>query len=328
MVHVVIVNYRTINLTLKCLESISIEVLNDGHVQVTVVENASGEAARLRAAISEKGWESWVEVIDAERNGGFSYGNNLAIAAALASAAPPAYFILLNPDTEARGNTIRTLADFMDDHPDAGIGGSSIENQDGSDWPIAFRFPSIASELEQEMRFGPISRLLKKSKITREMTHRAEPVDWVSGACMIIRRNVLDDIGLMDEQFFLYFEEVDFCLRAACKNWTCWYIPQSRIMHLSGESTGASGANHAAKRMPDYWFASRRRFFVKNHGITYACCADIAFIVGLGFFRVRNFLSGRVDMHRPRMLRDFLRTSILFHSASKPETCVSDLRNG
>jgi N-acetylglucosaminyl-diphospho-decaprenol L-rhamnosyltransferase len=209
---------------------------------------------------------------------------------------------------------MRTLADFMDAHPEAGIGGCSIENEDGSSWPIAFRFPSAASELEQEMKFGPVSHLMRNVKIVREMQNAVTAVDWVSGACMIIRKQVFEDIGLMDEGYFLYFEEIDFCLRAHKQGWSCWYIPQSRIMHLSGESTGASGTANAAKRMPDYWFASRSRYFVKNHGIAYARMADCAFILGMTFWRIRNFAFRRHGIHRARMLRDFLRTSVLFKS--------------
>ena len=79
--------------------------------------------------------------------------------------------------------------------------------------------------------------------------------------------------------------------------------------------------------MPDYWFASRSRYFVKNHGIAYARCADMAFLIGLSFCRIRNFFSRRADAHRPRMLRDFLRSSILFRSASFIGKRVGGLHN-
>lgn len=309
---VVIVNYRTSKLTLKCLQTLEAEVKQDGRIRVTVVENASGDTASLQAGIQANQWQSWVTLIDAERNGGFSYGNNLAVSAALAGTSAPRYFVLLNPDTESRGYAMRALANFMDAHPQTGIGGCSIENEDGSAWPIAFRFPSICSELEQEMKFGPVTRLLANVKIVREMKQEAEQVDWVSGACMIVRKSVFDDIGLMDERYFLYFEEIDFCLRAKKKGWSCWYIPQSRIMHMSGESTGASGAASASKRMPDYWFASRSRYFVKNHGIAYARLADIASILGMAFWTLRNALFQRRGIGREKMLRDLLRTSVLF----------------
>lgn len=309
---VVIVNYRTAALTIKCLQSLSAEVQADRAIRVTVVENASGDMAQLEAAVQANGWADWVGLIDAQRNGGFSYGNNLAVTPALASVVPPDYVVLLNPDTETRGTAIRALADFMDTRPDAGIGGSSIENEDGSLWPIAFRFPSACSEIEQEMKFGPLTRLLRHVKIIHEMTDESALVDWVSGACMIIRRTVFDEIGMMDEGYFLYFEEIDFCRRAREKGWSCWYVQASRIMHLSGESTGASGSGNGGKRMPDYWFASRSRYFVKHHGIWYARLADLACIIGMSMWHVRNALFRRRRVSRPMMLRDFLRTSLLF----------------
>lgn len=321
---VVIVNYRTGDLALACLRSLAKEVLEDGRIQVVVVDNASGDLEHLQTGIAANGWSGWVRLIGAERNGGFAYGNNLAISAALASSAPPEYVVLLNPDTEARGTAIRTLANFLDARPNVGIAGSGIENQDGSDWPIAFRFPTIGSELEAEMQFGPLSRLLNKVKIVQEMTRQAAPVDWVSGACMIIRRAVFEKIGLMDERYFLYFEEVDFCRRARQNGWACWYVPQSRIMHISGESTGASGAGNAAKRMPDYWFASRSRYFVKHHGLAYARCADLAYILGKTFWHVRNFLGRQHRVYRQSMLRDFLRTSVLFRGTASIERRIGN----
>lgn len=309
---VVIVNYRTAALTLKCLQSLSAEVQADGAIRVTVVENASMQMAQLESAVQVNGWTRWVRLIDAPRNGGFSYGNNLAIIAALASATPPDYVVLLNPDTETRGIAMRALADFMDARPEAGIGGSSIENEDGSLWPIAFRFPSAFSEIEQAMQFGPLTRLLRHVKIVHEMTSDSAVVDWVSGACMVIRRQVFDEIGMMDEGYFLYFEEIDFCRRAREKGWPCWYVQASRIMHLSGESTGASGSGNGGKRMPDYWFASRSRYFVKHHGVWYARLADLACIAGMAVWHARNALFQRRRQCRPMMLRDFLRTSVLF----------------
>ena len=110
------------------------------------------------------------------------------------------------------------------------------------------------------MRLGVLSRLLEPCVVAppvREEQHRA---DWVSGASMIVlRRSVFDEIGLLDEGYFLYFEETDFCLRARRAGWKCWYVPDSRVVHLVGQSSGLKDDAPVRGPMPRYWFASRSR---------------------------------------------------------------------
>jgi GT2 family glycosyltransferase len=311
---VVIVNYKTAELTRKCLQSLVPEVARDGNFRVVVVENDSGDGSALCSMVEQNGWSDWASVTLAERNGGFSYGNNRGIEPALRWPQPPDYFLLLNSDTEVRAGAISTLVEFMDKHPAVGIAGSSFENPDGSEWPIAFRFPSLASQLEQGMRFGPVTRLLRNSVQARTMGRETAQVDWVAGASMMLRRQVVNDIGLMDERYFLYFEEVDYCLQARRAGWPCWYVPQSRVMHIAGQSTGVSSDDRKLRRMPDYWFASRSRYFVKNHGLTYARLADLAFGLGLLFWTIRIMISGRESSDPKGFLADFWRKSVIFRS--------------
>jgi N-acetylglucosaminyl-diphospho-decaprenol L-rhamnosyltransferase len=312
---VIIVNYKTAGLTIACLRSLEPQIAADPWIRVVVVENDSGDAEAIAAAITEHDWGSWASLVIAERNGGFSYGNNLGIKPALRWSEPPDYFLLLNPDTEVRGRAIQALVEYMDPRPEVGIAGSSFEYPDGSEWPIAFRFPTAWSEFEYGIRLGPISRLLKNRVVAREMGREPAEVDWVSGASMMVRREVIEDVGLMDEGYFLYFEEVDFCLRARRAGWPCWYVPQSRVMHIVGQSTGVSAQERKLDRMPPYWFASRSRYFVTNYGLTYARLADLAFGLGLTFWTVYRLLRRRRSSDPPGMLVDFWRTSVLFQSA-------------
>src|SRR6185295_7165042 len=135
-------------------------------------------------------------------------GNNVAIGSALASAAPPRLVLLLNADTEVRPNAIRILFQFMTEHPEIGIAGSGIENPDGSDWPFAFRFITPYNQLLNGLRLGILDRMFANSVVPRRMRQdRPAPVDWVAGCSMIIRREVFDTIGLLDEGYFLYFDE-------------------------------------------------------------------------------------------------------------------------
>ena len=311
-IRVVIVNYKTAVLTIACLRSLLPEVRADAQIEVVVVENASGDGEAIARAIREHGWESWASLIVAERNGGFSYGNNRGIEGALQRALPPDYFLLLNPDTEVRPGAIQALVSYMDMHKNIGIAGSSYENEDGSEWPIAFRFHTAWSQFEQAIRLGLVSKLLNRRLVARTMGNESAQTDWVAGASMMVRREVIESIGLMDEGYFLYFEEVDFCLRALRAGWSCWYVPQSRIMHISGQSTGVSGKDRKLKRMPTYWFASRSCYFVKNHGLSYAWFADIAYGLGLMLSSVHRLISKQVDSNPPGMFTDFCKTSILF----------------
>lgn len=310
---IVIVNYRTALLTISCLRSLEQEVASSRSMRVVVIDNDSGDAEAIEQSVVENAWQEWVTVIAAERNGGFSYGNNRGIELGLRWAEPPDYFLLLNSDTEVRGSAVTALVEFLDAHPEVGIAGSSFENPDGSDWPHAFRFPSIASQFEQGIRLGVVSRWLRHRIVAMTMgQHEAAKVDWVAGASMMIRRQVIESVGMMDEKYFLYFEEVDYCLQALRSGWQCWYVPQSRVMHICGQSTGVSSPSQNNRPLPDYWFASRSRYFVKNHGPWYARVADLAFIAGFSLRLVRHKLTGKVAIGPSNFFRDFFRSSVIF----------------
>ncbi len=319
---VAIVNYRTADLTIKCLRSLVHEVSTLPGMQVVVVDNASGDgsAAKIAQAIAAEDWASWASLLPSALNGGFASGNNAAIRPALQSADPPPYYLLLNPDTEVRPHALKTLIDFMTAHRDVGIAGSSLEEVDGTLWPYTFRFPSILSELDGGLRLGFVSKLLTKWVIAQAMTQEAQPVDWLPGACMMIRREVFDAIGLMDEAYFLYYEETDFCLQAKRAGWPCWYVPQSRVMHISGQSTGVTGNHSLPKRQPTYLFDSRRRYFVKNHGWLYALLADLVWVLGFMLWEIRRPLQRKPSDDPPYLLWDFVRNSLFlspFHAVIK-----------
>jgi N-acetylglucosaminyl-diphospho-decaprenol L-rhamnosyltransferase len=146
--------------------------------------------------------------------------------------------------------------------------------------------------------------------VARTMTGEEAQVDWLPGASMMIRREVFKSIGLMDEGYFLYYEETDFCLQARRANWSCWYVPQSRVMHIAGQSTGVTDRKAVPRRLPQYWFNSRRRYFTKNHGIFYAALADLAWTVGFVLWRLRRVVQRKPDTDPPKFLEDFLRNSV------------------
>lgn len=307
---VVIVNYRTARLTIDCLRSLAPQV-DPAEMRVVVTDCASGDDSPgvISDAIAANGWSAWTTLMPLERNGGFAYGNNAAIVPAMQSASRPEYVLLLNPDTIARPGAIQALVDFLDAHPQAGIVGSRLEDPDGTPQQSAFRFPSIQSEFEGGIRLGVVSRLLRRYIVARPAADQPHLTDWLAGASMMIRAQVFDAIGYLDERFFMYFEEVDFCRRARRAGWPCWYVPASRVVHLVGQSSGVTDVK-LRKRRPPYWFASRKRYFVKNHGRGYACLADAAWSIGFALWRARRFVQRREDPDPPSLLSDFLRHSV------------------
>ncbi|MFZ2651073.1 MAG: glycosyltransferase family 2 protein [Burkholderiaceae bacterium] len=313
---VVIVNFRVGPLVVDCLRSLKPEVAALPGTRVVVVDNCSndGSVELIASAIESEGWSDWAELQQCEVNGGFSWGNNHAVRPVIRSEHPPAYFWLVNPDTQIRAGALRALVDFMNGHPRVGIAGSSLETSNGTLWPFAFRFPSIWSELENGLRLGVVSALLKSRVVARRMSDQPAQVDWLPGASMMIRREVFDVVGLMDEDYFLYFEETDFCLQARKAGWQCWYVPQSRVMHLAGQSTGVTGKRTVARRLPKYWFDSRRRYFTKNHGRLYAALTDLVWAISFLVWRVRRRVQGKSDPDPPHLLADFLENSAIVNA--------------
>jgi len=309
---VIIVNYRTPELTIDCLHSLVGEVRSLPGTRVVVTDNDSGDGSveRIGAAIEIEGWGDWVSLMPLEQNGGFAYGNNAAIRPTLQSSSPPPYILLLNPDTVVRSGALKTLVDFMNEHPNVGIAGSRLEEPDGTTQYSAFRFHTILSELDLSLRLGILTQLLSRWVVAPPISGKACQTNWVAGASMIVRSEVFETAGLMDEEYFMYYEEMDFCLQAKRAGWSCWYVPQSRVVHLVGQSSGVTDTKRPPKRLPRYWFDSRRRYFLKNHGWLYAAVADATWIFGFTLWRGRRAIQHKPDKDPPKLLGDFLLNSV------------------
>lgn len=303
---IVIVNFETPALVVDCLRSLLAEI--DDQSLIVVVDNGSRDNSVeiLQSAIDLNQWSRKTVVVSLKQNAGYSAGNNAGIRYAQQRSSPT-YFLLLNPDTVIRAGAIQTLVQFMREHPTVGIAGSRLEDPDGTPQRSAFRFPSALGELEGGIRLGLVSRLLSRSVVAPPVRGDAHETDWVAGASMIIRCDVIDQIGLMDDGYFLYFEEVDYCLKARRAGWHIWYVPSSRVVHFVGQSTGVTDMKTPAKRVPEYWFASRRRYFIKNHGWLYAAMANVFWAGGYALWRVRRWLQRKPDNDPPGLLGDFVR---------------------
>jgi GT2 family glycosyltransferase len=283
-------------------------------MRVTVVDSFSedGSVELLRDLIVKKSWGGWVSLVTLDQNEGFAGGNNRGIAHAAQWTRPPRYTLLLNPDTKVRQGAVSCLSRFLDEHPDAGIVGSRLEWESGEGQHAGRRFPGILSEFEGSLRFGPISRLLSNYAVAPPDPEKATPVDWVVGAAMMIRQEVLEQVGLLDEEYFLYFEEVDFCFQARRAGWQTWYIPGSRVIHYVGASSGVTSTEKHG-RCPSYWFESRRRYFLKNYGRATLWAANLAALVGLSLHSARGWFRRTPGNDHEGFLADFVRFNF-FHS--------------
>ena len=308
---VVIVNYRTPALVVDCLRTLAAEAAAEPDLRAVVVDNASGDdsLAVIGSAIRDEAW-TWAELKPLDRNGGFAFGNNAAVRHLLGGPNPPAYIWLLNPDTLVRPGAATALTDFMEAHPAVGIAGGRLEFPDGTPQTAAFRFPSLAAEMEDTIRIGLVTKILGRFRVPGPIRGVPHPTDWVNGASMMVRREVFDTVGLMDEGFFLYFEETDLCRRAKRSGWPVWHVPASRVVHLEGQSTGVTGANLSKKPRPTYWFDSRARYFRKHLGGAYALLADVIFAVGFALWRIQRRVRGKPDPDPPGLLRDFIRHAV------------------
>ena len=305
----VVVNFRTAHLAIKCLRSVSSQtsVLDGG--RVIVIDNAScdGSVEHIADAIRKERWGGWAEVVPLTRNGGFSYGNNCGIAYAKAAGLDFSHVMLLNPDAVLREGALEQLLGFITSASVIGVAGCRIENANGDIEQSAHQMPRAFDELLEGARLNLLERAFRRGQPGSPLNAQPRPCDWVSGAGMIIRREVIDQIGLFDEGFFLYFEEVDFCRRAKAAGWEVWYAPPSTIVHVEGASTGIT---KSTLRRPAYWFASRRRFFVKAYGIGSLILADLLRVVGRLSFLLRKALhlgaATRFDYTPPHFMRDML----------------------
>ena len=314
-VAIITVNYRTSDLTIEAIKSVALERENSAaDIHMYVVDNDSpDDSFRIVDAFLREAGHDWVTLLQAESNGGFAAGNNVVLKSILASDNKPDYVWLLNPDTRLIKGACAELINFMSDN-DVAIAGSRLEDQDGTPQISSFNFPNIFSELCNGARLGFLDSIFKRRITRRDLSDQPEKSDWLAGASVMMKIEVVETVGLMDQSYFLYFEEVDYCLQASHAGYACWYVPASRVYHAVGAATRISESRRAKPRMPAYWFNSRRRFFIKNHGALTLVFADILFIVGYSSWLLRKHLFAREELKNepPYFLRDFIRNSFFY----------------
>ncbi len=230
---IIIVTHNSLSPVGKCLRSLENNPPG-GEYEIIVVDNASGDGT------PEMIGESFplVRLIANEDNRGYSKGVNQAF---LASSGR--YFLILNPDIVVGEDSIDTLVRFMDDTPEAGIAGSKLVFPDGSVQPSCRSFYTVRALFLRRTFLGklfPRARALREHLMSDYDHAEAREIDWIIGACMIVRREAVEEVGLMDERFFLYFEDTDWCYRMKQHGRQVWYVPGSVMVHLYERSSAKS----------------------------------------------------------------------------------------
>ncbi len=254
---IIIVNWNTKDLLHRCLETVqaNIQSAPSALMETIVVDNASqdGSAQMVRKYFPR------VHLIENQENRGFACGNNRAIRESRGR-----YILLLNPDTEVLDNALRVLLDYIDSHPQVGGVGARILNPDGSLQPSCNPFPTLRREWWRLFHLDAL-HLYSTYDMPRWDVEVTQPVDTLLGACLLIRREALEAVGLLDEEYFMYSEEVDLCYRLKSAGWPLYWVPQARVIHYGGQST-----KQVAAEMFLQLYRGKLLYFRKNHGSIFA----------------------------------------------------------
>lgn len=235
---IVIVNYNTREDLDRCLATIPDSAVGMSY-QTIVVDNAShdGSAEMVRKR------HPWATVIEADHNGGYAYANNIGLrrAGLEGAKAAPRYALLLNPDTLLPPKGLTQMVQFMDANPDIGVSGPKLVRRDGSlDKACRRSFPTPAASFFRISGLGtlfPKSRVFGRYNLTYLDEDVQADVDAVVGAFMLMRREALEQTGLLDEAFFMYGEDLDLCYRIKQHGWRVVYHPQVTVLHIKGASS-------------------------------------------------------------------------------------------
>jgi N-acetylglucosaminyl-diphospho-decaprenol L-rhamnosyltransferase len=226
-----------------------------GFANVIVSDNGSSDGSRefIRERYGDR-----VTIVENGANLGFAAACNRAFAKASSE-----YVFLLNPDAELRDRALINIVTFLDAHPRCGIAGSRIYNHDGTIQQSCGEFDTWTGAFLRSSAWGewpPFRRFANGSALRTFFYDREQVVDLAIGAALAIRRRLIDEIGVFDERFFLYHEEVDFAKRAAAAGWETWFVPSSEAIHEGmGSAKGQYNVETRKQR-------SRRRYWIKHHG--------------------------------------------------------------
>lgn len=247
---IVIVSWNTKDLLDQCLASVFAD-RTGGTMEVWVVDNASSDGS---AEMVEERYPQ-VKLIRNVSNPGFAGANNQAIRQACGK-----YILLLNPDTKITPGALNTLLRFMDSSPLTGAAGARLLNPDGSLQVSCFPTPTLFREFWRLFHLD-VLRPTAVYRMESWSTSQPRAVDILLGACLLLKRETLDQVGLLDEDYFMYSEEVDLCHRVKNGGWQLHWVPEAEVVHYGGQST-----KQTSEKMFFHLYLSKIQFFRKNQG--------------------------------------------------------------
>jgi len=283
---IVIINYKTPGLVIDCLETLLPEV-ESINAKTFIIDNASndGSCELIQCWIDEHCISAQVELVRSSENTGFSGGNNLGINNVDAD-----FYLLLNSDTLVRKGAINILLDAAKKEEGAGLLSPRLEWPNAIPQESCFRFHSPMSELISSANTGVITRLFHKFNVPYPVTKKTSFYDWTSFACVLIRSEVFQDIGSMDNGYFMYFEDVAFAFLAQKSGWKVLNVPKARVVHLRGGSSPVKSQAKLRKRLPRYYYESRTRYFYHVYGWSGLLMANVLWTLGYGISCFRSAL--------------------------------------
>ena len=285
---VIILNYRRAALTLSCLASLQPEMEGYDDRCVVCVDNASddGSADAIANAISQNKWDHWARLVRSPINAGFAGGNNVGIRAVNAQ-----FYLLLNSDARVTPGAIDELLQAIEQRADVGAIGPRLQGEDGQPQVSCFRYRSPLTEMLEAAGIGALDRLFQRRLVPMGVFDQPVEPRWMSFACIMIRREVIEQIGALDEGYFMYFEDIDYSRRMKRAGWKMLHSPAARVTHLRGGTSSVKAALKARTRVPRYYYESRSRYFARFYGgIAGLWFTNVMWLIGRSVSLVRELI--------------------------------------
>ena len=288
-VSVLVVNYNTADLIQPLMQSLQEVALSGVSMQTIVVDNASRDDSLLRL----REWSGRIELIENPSNVGFGRANNQALPLARGR-----YILLLNTDVSFAPDTVRKTLSYMDTHTDCGVLGVRLVGRDGSLQPSCRYFPSVLNGFLNKVGLGAwLPWVRQVDDMTWDhASHRR--CDWVPGCYYLVRREVIEQVGLFDPRYFLYFEEVDHCRAVKAAGWAVTYFSDATVVHIGGESAKSdSSLTSGGRQISVLQIESELLYFRKHAGLAGLLSHLALSVLGAAILSLKSSLKGHAASH-------------------------------
>lgn len=287
---IVIVNYQTAGMLIDCISKM-LDTIDFKSVAICIVDNFSNDGSyeTIKDWVEDKQLSENVLLVRAATNGGFSAGNNIGIKAISAK-----YYLLLNSDAYIKQSSIDRLKKTFTLDPKIGLASPRLTWEDGTPQESTFNFFHPITEFVHQANTGVISSRLQKYVVAEAVNATARVVPWTSFACVMISSECIAKVGYLDEGFFMYFEDVEYCDRMRRTGFKVFHNPTASAVHLRGGSSSVKKNIARKKRLPKYYYQSRSRFYFKKYGYLGLFTANMFWYFGRGVSLCRQWM-GRKD---------------------------------